>query len=144
MPDVLRPSVLVRELLVTHNICQGDTNLPWRCFVRKLPDGIGTVDNAVAIADKDDVESGRYLSDSTYRLDPHVQILVRAVGYHTSYNKMREITDLLDTVNGEELVHDGIVYTFITAKRTGNVQYTGIDSTNRRYVHTIEYDVRIN
>lgn len=144
MPEVLRPSKLVRELLLSHNICQAVENQPWRCFTMRLPDGIGTVDNAVVVADREDIETGRYYTDSTYRLDPHIQIIVRAVGFHTCYDKMREITDLLDTVNEEEIVFEGEVYHFITAKRTTNVQYNGIDATGRRYIHTIEYDIRIN
>lgn len=144
MPDVLRPSRLVQQLLLAHNICQTDANAPWRCFTMRLPDGIGTVDNAITVADREDIETGRYIADSTYRLDPHVQIVVRAVGFHTCYDKMREITDLLDTVNGEEIVYEGETYTFITAKRTTNVQFNGIDATGRRYIHTIEYDIRFN
>lgn len=144
MPEVLRPSKLIRDLLVTHGICQGDFNLPWRCYTQRMPDGIGTVDNAVTVADREDVETGRYLSDSVYRLDPHVQIIVRAVGFHASYDKMREITDFLDNINGEELVYEGETYQVIMAKRTTNVQFTGIDATGRRYIHTIEYDLRFN
>lgn len=144
MPDILRPSRLVQQLLLVHNICQTDSSKPWRCYTMRLPDGIGTVDNAVTIADREDIETGRYLSDSAYRLDPHVQIVVRAVGFHNSYDKMREITDLLDMVNSEEIVYEGETYTFITAKRTTNVQFNGIDATGRRYIHTIEYDIRFN
>ncbi len=138
---MVRPAHLVRELLLAEGICQSLADAPWRCVMVKMPDGHGTLDDMVAVIEREDIETGRYLSDSTYRLDPHVQIVVRAVGLPRSYEKLREITDFLDAVRNYNVTVDGAEYLVYSTKRTTNIQFNGMDATGRRYVHTIEYDI---
>ncbi len=140
---IIRPSSIVRQifLLTDPPICQEDSSLPWWCTTTRMPDGIGTVDNLISVVDRDDTSVSRYLSDSSYRLDPHVQIIVRAVGLGTCYDKMREVTDRLDTLYRESVVIDADTYIVEHARRTTNVQLRGLDATGRRYLYTIEYDL---
>ena len=140
---IIRPSTLIRQLLLTSNppICQTDPEKPWRCITTILPDGAGTLDDMVAIIDRDDQQISRYVSDSTYRLDPHILIVVRAVGLPRSYDKMREISDLLDSIHSEHITIGSDTYLLESTRRTSNVQLRGIDGTNRRYTHMLEYDL---
>lgn len=139
-----RPSQLVRDILLARNVCQIDPEQSWRCFTVLMPDGIGVHDDAVVVADREDIEVGRYLSDSNYRVDPHIQIIVRGCGLRRSYDKINEIALLLDTGNNFEVTFDGHTYVLISAKRTTNIQYNGLDATGRRFVHSIEYDLILN
>lgn len=138
---IVRPANLVREVLLAEEICQSLAEFPWRCVTVKMPDGLGTLDDMVAVIEREDIETGRYVSDANYRLDPHVQIVVRAVGLARSYEKMREITAYLDAVHNYSVSVDGDEYRLISTKRTTNIQFNGVDATGRRYVHTIEYDL---
>ena len=138
---VTRPSMVIRQVLLNEGLCQPSSQVEWRCVTERLPDGVGTLDDMVAIVDRDDVEIGRYYSDSNYRLDPHIQIVVRGLGFDRSYEKMREITDLLDTLHNYQITSGDETYTITGTKRTTNIQFNGIDGTGRRYVHTIEYDL---
>ncbi len=140
----LRPSKLVKEILQLNGISQPDPEKPWRCVTLTMPDGVGTVDDMICISDRDDIEVGRYLSDSSYRLNPHIQVIVRAVGFGRSYDKMREITDFLDTVRDYTVRFNKVNYEIVNFTRTTNVQYNGVDNTGHRYVHTIEYDMLLN
>jgi len=144
----IKPSAVIREILFREGICQRDHLQPWWCCRVKLPDGIGTVDNLIAIADRDDVLTDRYISDGNYVLDPHIQIVVRGVGLEDSYTKMKQITDFLDplqdygiTIAAVPLLYDEATFNIVGTKRTTNIQFNGADQTGRRYIHTIEYDI---
>lgn len=138
---IVRPSRLLREILLAEHICQSLPEYPWRCLTVKMPDGVGVGDDLVAVIDREDIEIGRYISDATYRVDPHIQVVVRGIGLSRCYEKMREITDCFDTFRDYSVIVDGDEYKVNSAKRTTNVQFNGADATGKRYVHTIEYDV---
>jgi len=140
----LRPSMLIKEIFLINGICQPNPNESWRCVTLKMPDGIGTVDDLICIVDREDLEVGRYYSDSSYALNPHIQIIVRAVGFGRSYDKMREITDFCDVVRDYTVRFKSINYELVNMTRTNNVQYNGVDGTGHRHVHTIEYDLKLN
>lgn len=138
---IVRPARLIREVLLAEGIAQSLPQFPWRCLTVKMPDGVGTLDDTIAVVEREDIEVGRYISDSNYRVDPHVQIIVRAIGLSRSYDKLREITDFLDGIHDYNVVVDGDEYFVIGVKRTTNIQFNGADGTGRRYIHTIEYDL---
>lgn len=98
-------------------------------------------DNIISVVDREDVSKGRYLSDGAYRLDPHVYIAVRAVGLPSSYDKIRELSDCLDTVHRRVVEYGDNRYCLESAKRTTMIQNRGKDQTGRRYIHLIEYDL---
>lgn len=139
-----RPARLIREVLLSEGICQPVPSLPWRCVTTKMPDGIGTVDSLVAVIEHDDVQEGRYISNSNYLVDPHVQIITRSVGLNRSYEKLREIALFLDTIRDYSVAVDGDEYRIYDTKRTTNIQARGLDATGRRYVYAIEYDIMLH
>ena len=136
-----RPARLIRDVLLAEGLCQAVPSLPWRCVTTKMPDGVGTVDSMVAVIEHDDVQEGRYITNSNYLVDPHVQIIARSVGFNESYTKLREIALLLDTLRDYYVIVDGDEYRIYSTKRTTNIQAKGLDATGRRYVYAIEYDV---
>ena len=138
---IVRPSRLIREILLAEGVCQSLPAYEWRCVTVKMPDGVGTVDDMVVIVDRDDIEVGRYITDSNYQFLPHVQVVVRGVGLGRCYDKMREITNILDAVHNYSVIVDGDEYVVIGTERTTNVAFNGVDGTGKRYVHTIEYNL---
>lgn len=139
--ELIRPSKLVKQILIEEGICQPELTLPWCCTTVYLPDGEMVPDNMISVVDRDDVSTGRYLSDGAYRLDPHVYIAVRAVGLPTSYDKIRQLSDYLDTVRRRVVEYGKHAYCLESAKRTAMIQNRGKDQTGRRYIHLIEYDL---
>jgi len=106
-----------------------------------MPDGDMVPDDIVSIVDKEDAPVGRYLSDASYRLDPHVFIAVRAVGLPKSYDKIRELTDCLDVVFKRVVEYRDERYCIENTKRTTMIQLRGQDATTRRYIQTVEYNL---
>lgn len=139
--ELIRPSKLVKQLLIEDGICQPDMEKPWCCTTVQMPDGEMVPDNIISVVDREDVSKGRYLSDGAYRLDPHVYIAVRAVGLPKSYDKIRELTDCLDTIRRRVIDYGDNRYCLESAKRTMMIQNRGKDQTNRRYIHLVEYDL---
>lgn len=139
--EIVRPSKLVRQILFEEGICQPDSDKEWWCTTVKMPDGAMVPDNILSVVDRDDVSTGRYLSDGSYRLDPHVYVAVRAVGLPNSYDKIRELTDCLDTIRRRVVEFGGDRYCIESAKRTVMIQLRGLDQTGRRYIHQTEYDL---
>ena len=134
------PAQILRQILIEQGFVQTDPTLSWRCVTTKLPDGVGTVVDMVAIVDREDVSVGRYNTDSDYEVAPHVQIIVRGIGYTRTYHKIKEIADFIDQIDGATVVIDGETYMIYRSKRTTNIQYNGSDR-NGRHVNTIEYDL---
>lgn len=138
---IIRPSSLVRELLLAEHICQPYSGKPWWCTTVRMPDGVGVQDDIVTVVDREDVDVGRYVTDSNYTFDVHLRIVVRGVGYDECYEKIREITDTLEEVQDYPVVYKGDEYLLKGFKKTSSIQYSGLDETKRRHIHTIEYDL---
>ena len=76
-------------------ITQRNPSFSWWCTRVKLPDDIGTVDDLIAVVDKEDVQIDRYISDGNYVQDPHIQIYVRGVGLDRCYDKIKEVSYII-------------------------------------------------
>lgn len=139
--EIIRPSKLIKQILIEEGICQPDLTQAWCCTTIQMPDGPMVPDNIISVVDREDVSKGRYLSDGAYRLDPHVYIAVRAVGLPSSYDKIRALADYLDTVRRRVVEYGDNLYCLESAKRTAMIQNRGLDQTGRRYIHIVEYDL---
>lgn len=139
--ELIRPSKLVKQILIEDGICQPDLTLAWCCTTVQMPDGEMVPDNIISVVDREDVSKGRYLSDGNYRLDPHVYIAVRAVGLDNCYARIRKLTDCLDVIRRRVVEYGNNMYCLESAKRTMMIQNRGKDQTGRRYIHLVEYDL---
>lgn len=138
------PSQIVRQVLIEAGLVQADPTLSWRCVTQGMPDGLGTLDDMVAIIDREDITEGRFVTDGSVIIDPHIQIIVRGVGYQESYSKAKAIADFLDVIDAVSIASAGTQYTVYRTTRTTNIQFNGVDRTGRRYVHSIEYNLTMH
>jgi len=92
----MNQSEILKQILIDASLVQTDPTLSWRCFIGKLPDGVGVLDEAVAIIQREDTQDEQYQTNTQYVLHPVIPILVRAVDYQRSYDKARELADFID------------------------------------------------
>jgi len=142
MSVLLNCSKIIRNILIQEGFCSATPSDMWGCVRGGVPDGPGTNDNMVGVVDREDVSVGRWQANSSYQVNPHLQILVRGVGHDKSSDKVREIALFLDEIsNGTYTTEiDAVVYRVLQATRTQNIQYHGTDASGRRNVWSIEYD----
>lgn len=63
------------------------------------------------------------------------------VGLDRCYDKIKEVSNFMDTLYNYPILFEQDDYVLQNAKRTSSIQFQGADDTSRRYIHLIEYDV---
>jgi hypothetical protein len=140
---MITASQVVRKILIDSNIAVSDFNQDWCCVLKLLPDGIDVRDNLFAVVDTEGAVGTRYVSTSEIVMYPHIRIFCRSILYDLGYSKMLQLMDLLDMLTNYEIkINDELVLLHKTSRQNG-ILCNGVDSTMRRYLFTLDYEIHL-
>jgi hypothetical protein len=138
---MITASRVVRELLFKSGLVVTDFSRDWCCVLKTMPDGVGVRDNLFAVVDVESAIGDRYISTGEIVTHPHVRIMCRTTSYDTGYSKMLQVMDVMDIVmNYEFIIEDQTGVLHKTSRQSGIVS-NGLDSTMRRYLLTLDYEI---
>jgi hypothetical protein len=140
---MIRASHVVRKILIDSNIAVSEFDKDWCCILKMLPDGVGVRDNILSVIDIEGAVGTRYASTSEIVMYPHIRIVCRSIMYDIGYSKMLQLMDLLDMLTNYELKFDDESFFLHKTSRQSGILSTGLDSTMRRYIFTLEYEINL-
>jgi hypothetical protein len=132
---------VVRYMLIASEIATSDLSLDWCCVLKVMPDGVGVRDNIFSVIDVEGMIGGRYMSTSDIIMYPHIRIVCRSIFYDIGYSKMLQSMSLLDAITEYPCEIDNETITIHKTSRQNGILTNGLDSTMRRYVFTLDYEI---
>jgi hypothetical protein len=139
---MITASRVVRKILIDSNLAVSDFNQDWCCALKLLPDGAWIRDNLFAVVEVEGAIGTRYASTSEIVMYPHIRVVCRSTSYDMGYSKMLQLMDMLDMLTDYEIKfnEEEVVFLHKISRQSG-ILSSGVDSTMRRYLFTLDYEI---
>ena len=130
------PSQIFKGVLIVLGLGDDVPSDTWPIYIGSMPDGLRVPENLIAVYDTEGVKDNRNSRDRKNKFYNGIQIRVRSIDYVSGFQKMEEITNLLEKQSSIE--QEGRkVYAMIQA--TEILSLGQEEGTKRRYMFSCNY-----